>query len=82
MPASFKKALLLKTQPALTYLPLAQVFICPRHAEALMTKHNWKYALIIGTEVLSSIVDWEDRATCVLFGDGAELFSWKIMQNR
>lgn len=40
-------------------------------AEALMTKHNWKYALIIGTEVLSSIVDWEDRATCVLFGDGA-----------
>ena len=40
-------------------------------AEALMAKHNWKYALIIGTEVLSSIVDWEDRATCVLFGDGA-----------
>jgi len=36
-------------------------------AEALMTKHNWKYALIIGTEVLSSIVDWEDRATCVLW---------------
>lgn len=40
-------------------------------AEALMAKHNWKYALIIGTEVMSSIVDWEDRATCVLFGDGA-----------
>jgi 3-oxoacyl-[acyl-carrier-protein] synthase-3 len=36
-----------------------------------MAKHNWKYALIIGTEVMSSIVDWEDRATCVLFGDGA-----------
>ena len=29
------------------------------------------YALIIGAEKLSSMVDWEDRNTCVLFGDGA-----------
>ncbi|MEG1000171.1 MAG: beta-ketoacyl-ACP synthase III [Cellulosilyticaceae bacterium] len=28
-------------------------------------------ALIIGAEVLSKVVNWEDRATCVLFGDGA-----------
>lgn len=28
-------------------------------------------ALVIGAEVLSRIVDWEDRNTCVLFGDGA-----------
>ncbi|MBD3331817.1 beta-ketoacyl-ACP synthase III [candidate division GN15 bacterium] len=28
-------------------------------------------ALVVGGEKLSSIVDWEDRATCVLFGDGA-----------
>ena len=28
-------------------------------------------ALVIGAEKLSSITDWEDRATCVLFGDGA-----------
>lgn len=28
-------------------------------------------ALVIGAEVLSKIVDWEDRNTCVLFGDGA-----------
>ncbi len=27
--------------------------------------------LVVGTEVLSKITDWEDRATCVLFGDGA-----------
>ena len=27
-------------------------------------------ALIIGVEVLSSILDWQDRSTCVLFGDG------------
>jgi len=31
----------------------------------------YKNALIIGAEKLTSIVDWEDRATCVLFADGA-----------
>jgi 3-oxoacyl-[acyl-carrier-protein] synthase III len=30
-----------------------------------------KRVLVAGTEVLSRIVDWEDRGTCVLFGDGA-----------
>lgn len=30
-----------------------------------------KKALVVGAETLSRIVDWEDRATCVLFGDGA-----------
>lgn len=30
-----------------------------------------KRALVIGAEVLSSITDWTDRSTCVLFGDGA-----------
>lgn len=30
-----------------------------------------KNALIIGAEVLSKIIDWKDRSTCVLFGDGA-----------
>jgi 3-oxoacyl-[acyl-carrier-protein] synthase-3 len=31
----------------------------------------YKNALIIGAEKLTSIVDWEDRATCVIFADGA-----------
>jgi 3-oxoacyl-[acyl-carrier-protein] synthase-3 len=30
-----------------------------------------EYALVIGSETFSRILDWEDRATCVLFGDGA-----------
>lgn len=30
-----------------------------------------KYVLVIGAEIMSRIVDWEDRSTCVLFGDGA-----------
>jgi 3-oxoacyl-[acyl-carrier-protein] synthase-3 len=29
------------------------------------------YALVIGSETFSRILDWEDRTTCVLFGDGA-----------
>jgi len=32
---------------------------------------GYKRALIIGAEKLSTIVDWTDRSTCVLFGDGA-----------
>lgn len=31
----------------------------------------YKTVLVIGSEVLSKILDWEDRSTCVLFGDGA-----------
>ncbi len=30
-----------------------------------------RHALVIGAEILSRILDWEDRTTCVLFGDGA-----------
>jgi 3-oxoacyl-[acyl-carrier-protein] synthase-3 len=30
-----------------------------------------QYALVIGSETFSRILDWEDRTTCVLFGDGA-----------
>ncbi|NUY39202.1 beta-ketoacyl-ACP synthase III [Wolbachia endosymbiont of Litomosoides brasiliensis] len=38
-----------------------------------LTKSNdrIKYALVIGAEIMSRIVDWKDRSTCVLFGDGA-----------
>lgn len=30
-----------------------------------------KHVLVVGAEVLSKVLDWEDRSTCVLFGDGA-----------
>lgn len=33
-----------------------------------------KNALVVGTETLSRIVDWKDRNTCILFGDGAGAF--------
>ncbi len=32
---------------------------------------SYQYALVVGAETLSRIMDWQDRATCVLFGDGA-----------
>ncbi len=40
-------------------------------ADSMMKKSGIQNALIIGAEELSRIVDFEDRSTCVLFGDGA-----------
>ena len=40
-------------------------------ANAYIQAGIYKTALILGAETLSKIVDWEDRSTCVLFGDGA-----------
>jgi 3-oxoacyl-[acyl-carrier-protein] synthase-3 len=39
-------------------------------ADGLLKTGAFKRALVIGAEVFSRIVDWNDRATCVLFGDG------------
>ena len=40
-------------------------------ADSLLTTGMAKRALVIGSETFSRILDWEDRTTCVLFGDGA-----------
>lgn len=40
-------------------------------AEAFIRAGRAKTALVIGAEVFSNILDWNDRSTCVLFGDGA-----------
>jgi 3-oxoacyl-[acyl-carrier-protein] synthase III len=40
-------------------------------AESMIRARSAKNALVIGSETFSRILDWEDRATCVLFGDGA-----------
>ena len=40
-------------------------------ANAYIQAGLYRTALILGAETLSKIVDWEDRSTCVLFGDGA-----------
>jgi 3-oxoacyl-[acyl-carrier-protein] synthase-3 len=51
--------------------------VCSGFVFALATADNFlargqaKAALVIGAETFSRIMDWEDRGTCVLFGDGA-----------
>jgi 3-oxoacyl-[acyl-carrier-protein] synthase-3 len=51
--------------------------VCSGFVFALATADNFlvrgqaKTALVIGAETFSRLLDWEDRATCVLFGDGA-----------
>jgi len=40
-------------------------------AHALIASNQMNRVLVIGAEVLTKFLDWEDRSTCVLFGDGA-----------
>jgi 3-oxoacyl-[acyl-carrier-protein] synthase III len=40
-------------------------------ADSMLRAGGAKTALVIGSETFSRILDWEDRTTCVLFGDGA-----------
>ena len=48
-------------------------------AECLLAAAERKYALVLGAEVLSRVIDMADRSTCVLFGDGAgaALVQWR-----
>ena len=39
--------------------------------DAVLRNGTYKRALVIGAETFSRILDWSDRTTCVLFGDGA-----------
>jgi 3-oxoacyl-[acyl-carrier-protein] synthase-3 len=40
-------------------------------ADTFIKSGQYKNALVVGAEVFSRILDWNDRGTCVLFGDGA-----------
>jgi 3-oxoacyl-[acyl-carrier-protein] synthase-3 len=51
-------------------------------ADALVRCGQAKGALVIGSEVYSRILDWTDRATCVLFGDGAGAVFLRAAQSR
>lgn len=39
--------------------------------ECLLNASSRKYGLVLGAEHLSRVIDWTDRSTCILFGDGA-----------
>jgi 3-oxoacyl-[acyl-carrier-protein] synthase-3 len=47
--------------------------------QQFIMSHTYDTVLVIGAEKLSSITDWTDRNTCVLFGDGAGA---AVLQNR
>jgi len=40
-------------------------------ADLFLRAGQYQYALVVGSEIFSRILDWTDRGTCVLFGDGA-----------
>jgi 3-oxoacyl-[acyl-carrier-protein] synthase-3 len=40
-------------------------------ADLFIRSRQYRNALVVGTELYSRILDWKDRSTCVLFGDGA-----------
>lgn len=50
--------------------------------EKFLTCGENKRALIIGAETFSRILDWSDRATCVLFGDGAGAFVMEAVDEK
>jgi 3-oxoacyl-[acyl-carrier-protein] synthase-3 len=47
--------------------------------QQFIMSHTYNTVLVVGAEKLSSIIDWTDRNTCVLFGDGAGA---AVLQNR
>jgi 3-oxoacyl-[acyl-carrier-protein] synthase III len=61
--------------------------VCSGFVFALATADNFlargqaKRALVIGAETFSRIMDWEDRGTCVLFGDGAGAVVLEAQEN-
>ena len=60
------------TVPTFDIQAVCSGFIYSLHvADALIKSKKAKYILVVGAETLSKIVDWKDRRTCVLFGDGA-----------
>src|SRR6185312_2087178 len=50
-------------------------------ADAMLKSGSFKRALVIGAETFSRILDWKDRTTCVLFGDGAGALVLEAAEN-
>ena len=71
-PVSFRRKSARTTPPAsMSPRPARVSFSRVEIAQQFITSHTYDTVLVIGAEKLSSITDWTDRNTCVLFGDGA-----------
>ena len=67
-----QKKLGMKNIPAFDIQAVCSGFVYALQiADSLIKCKKAKNILVIGAETLSKIVDWSDRRTCVLFGDGA-----------
>ncbi len=67
-----QESLKIKNSPAFDIQAVCSGFIYAiQLADSLIKSNKAKNILVIGAETLSKIVDWTDRRTCVLFGDGA-----------
>jgi len=70
-----QKKLGLKTIPAFDLGAACSGFLYALNvADAMIKTGNARCVLVAGVEVMTRIMDWEDRNTCVLFGDGAGAF--------
>ena len=48
-----------------------RIFICFNYASKFVESGINKKVIVVGAEKMSAIVDYSDRATCPIFGDGA-----------
>jgi len=70
--ANIKKDLKIENAVAFDVSAICSGFVyATAIANSMMKTCEYKNALVIGSDVNSQIVDWKDRSTCVLFGDGA-----------
>lgn len=51
-------------------------------ADQYLKSGLYRYALVVGSEVISRVLDWKDRSTCVIFGDGAGAVVLKGVDSR
>lgn len=62
----------IKTAAAFDVNAACSGFVYGLHiADALMKTGDYRHALVVGAETMSRVVDWQDRHTAILFGDGA-----------
>ncbi len=67
-----QKKLGLRTVPAFDIAAACSGFLYILEVGVAMLRAGpYRHALVVGTDKMSSVVDWKDRSTCVLFGDGA-----------
>lgn len=70
--ANIKKGLGIESAPAFNVNANCSGYVYAiTIADSLMKNCGYKNALVVGSDTNSQVVDWKDRSTCVLFGDGA-----------